>query len=39
MAHQFGLVSYTICYAELIDHKIKIDSLTELIDHKIKIDS
>ena len=27
MAHQLCLVSYTICYAELIDHKIKIDSL------------
>ena len=28
MAHQFCLVSYTKCYIELIDPRIKIDSLT-----------
>ena len=32
MAHQFCLVSYTLCYAELIDHKIIIDSLTNFRD-------
>ena len=32
MAQQFGLVSYTICFAELIDHKIKIDLLTNFQD-------
>ena len=32
MAHQFCLVSYTKCYAELIDPKIKIDSLTNFRD-------
>ena len=32
MVHQFCFVSYTICYAELIDCKIKIDSLTNFRD-------
>ena len=29
---QFCLVSCTLCYAELNDHKIKIDSLTNFRD-------
>ena len=32
MAHQFCLASYTLCYAELIDHRLKIDSLTNFRD-------
>ena len=32
MAHQFCFVSYAICYAKFIDHKIKIDSLTNFRD-------
>ena len=39
MANQFCLVSYTICYAELIDHKIKIDSLTNFRDIVNFVDS
>ena len=32
MAHQFCLVSSTLYYAELIDHVIKVDSLTNFRD-------
>ena len=32
MAQHFSLFSYTKCYAELIDPKIKIDSLTNSRD-------
>ena len=32
MANQFCLVTYTKCYIELIDPKIKIDSLTNFRD-------